>query len=153
VAPLCEELFFRVLLQGWLEKLVSAAAPDAFLPDSSRGDAEAAPPGDAPARAPAIDSEQENNPYAAPQAITRRPAGEDQNRVTFRAIPAVASAFTFALLHVGQGPAPIPLFFFALVLGYLYQKTHRIWPSLVLHFLLNSVSLVVLWIETTPELF
>ena len=61
--------------------------------------------------------------------------------------PIVLSAALFAMLHIGQGPAPIPLFFLALVLGYLYQRTHRIWPSLVTHFLLNAGSMLILWTQ------
>jgi membrane protease YdiL (CAAX protease family) len=61
--------------------------------------------------------------------------------------PIVLSALLFAMMHVGQGPAPIPLFLFALVLGYLYQRTHRIWPSLVTHLLLNAGSMSVLWYQ------
>jgi membrane protease YdiL (CAAX protease family) len=61
--------------------------------------------------------------------------------------PILLSALFFSLLHLGQGPAPIPLFFFAIVLGYLYQRTHRIWPSLVTHFLLNAGTMVILWCQ------
>jgi membrane protease YdiL (CAAX protease family) len=31
----------------------------------------------------------------------------------------------------------------ALGLGYLYRQTHRIWPSLVVHALLNGCSLLM----------
>jgi len=43
-------------------------------------------------------------------------------------------------------PDPIPLFFFALVLGTLYYRTHRIVPSVVLHMSLNSVSMLIAWL-------
>jgi membrane protease YdiL (CAAX protease family) len=89
---------------------------------------------------------QPDNPYAAPRAPVRRAKANVDGR-TARAIPVVTSAFVFALLHVGQGPAPIPLFLLALGLGYLYQRTHRLWPSVVLHFLLNTSSLAMLWLE------
>jgi membrane protease YdiL (CAAX protease family) len=59
--------------------------------------------------------------------------------------PIFLSAILFSLVHIGQGAAPVPLFFFAIVLGYVYQRTHRIWPSLVCHFLLNAGSLTLLW--------
>jgi membrane protease YdiL (CAAX protease family) len=36
---------------------------------------------------------------------------------------------------------PIPLFFLALVFGVLYQRTHRIAPSLVLHMAFNATSI------------
>jgi membrane protease YdiL (CAAX protease family) len=44
-------------------------------------------------------------------------------------------------------PDPIPLFFFAVVLGLLYQRTHRLVPSIVLHALLNFCSLAVFWFQ------
>jgi membrane protease YdiL (CAAX protease family) len=57
----------------------------------------------------------------------------------------VISAFLFAAAHLPQQNAdPIPLFIVALVLGYLYQRTHRIWPGVVLHATLNGVSVLML---------
>ena len=50
----------------------------------------------------------------------------------------------FALAHWSHGLDPIPLFLLAIGLGYLYQRTHRIVPCIVLHFLLNLCSLVAL---------
>lgn len=55
--------------------------------------------------------------------------------------PVVASSAVFALLHLGQGPAPIPLFFFSLMLGYLYRQTGRVTPSVVAHFALNGTTI------------
>lgn len=62
-------------------------------------------------------------------------------------LPILLSSLAFALVHLGHGPDPIPLFVFALMLGYLYQKTHRIWPSLVVHACLNAWSLTMLWLN------
>ena len=147
VAPLCEEMFFRVLLQGWLEKLVAGAAPEAF-PSPANGSPNEVANDNAAQATDVTKSFDDRNPYAAPQTISRVPAAETQNVQALRAVPIITSALLFALLHLGHGPAPIPLFFFALALGYLYQKTHRLWPSLVLHCLLNSVSLLMLMIDT-----
>ena len=61
-----------------------------------------------------------------------------------RWLPIATSALLFALAHVGHGPAPIPLFLLALGLGYVYQQTHRIMPSLTIHFLVNLVAVVEL---------
>jgi membrane protease YdiL (CAAX protease family) len=58
------------------------------------------------------------------------------------------SSLLFAMTHWGQGLAPIPLFFFAAILGYVYQRTHRLWPSLVAHSLLNAGSMAILWLST-----
>jgi membrane protease YdiL (CAAX protease family) len=152
VAPLCEEVFFRVLLQGWFEKLVTVASPAAFPQQASGALSEAPSTENAVSNSPSVGHrEQAENPYRAPQTISRPRAGDEQNQANLRAIPIVASALAFALLHVGQGPAPVPLFFFALALGYLYQKTHRIWPSLILHLLLNGVSLALLWLDRAIE--
>ncbi len=53
----------------------------------------------------------------------------------------------FGLLHVfpeNVSPDPVSLFFFTLVLGSLYFRTHRIVPSIVLHVVLNGTSLAML---------
>jgi membrane protease YdiL (CAAX protease family) len=63
--------------------------------------------------------------------------------------PIFVSAAIFALMHAGNGPDPIPLFFLALGLGYLYRQTHRITPSMTVHFLLNAASMTLLWMELT----
>jgi membrane protease YdiL (CAAX protease family) len=42
-------------------------------------------------------------------------------------------------------PDPIALFFFAMLLGTLYFRTHRIVPSLVAHASLNATSLLLAW--------
>lgn len=39
---------------------------------------------------------------------------------------------------------PIPLFFLAMAMGYVYQRTHRILPSLVLHAAFNALSMAML---------
>jgi membrane protease YdiL (CAAX protease family) len=58
--------------------------------------------------------------------------------------PIVVSSFVFAMLHIGgQGAAPIPLFVLALGLGYLYRQTGCIVAPLVVHMVLNGLTLVV----------
>jgi membrane protease YdiL (CAAX protease family) len=61
-------------------------------------------------------------------------------------IAIIASAALFAVLHATQGPDPIALFPLALVLGYLYNRTHRLLPCIVMHLCFNGFSLLVLWI-------
>jgi membrane protease YdiL (CAAX protease family) len=122
VAPLVEEFLLRVLLQGWLERQFRTA----FGNQSSR------------------------DSYEGAQPVGPDVAGTSEGVSVFsfqRAAPILISAAIFALLHLRQGPAPVPLFFLAIGLGYLYQCTHRIWPSLVVHLLLNAATLVMLWIE------
>ena len=99
VAPLVEEFFFRVVLQGWLERRQrSVPREDRLLPMLPTG-----------------------------------------------VLPIVVSSFLFAAMHGDQWPAPVPLFFLALVLGYLYHQTHRLLPSLVVHALLNGSTFLSLW--------
>jgi membrane protease YdiL (CAAX protease family) len=50
-------------------------------------------------------------------------------------------------MHAAHGPDPIPLFVLALGLGYLYRQTHRILPCIVVHFLLNLLTMAALAME------
>jgi len=123
-APLAEEFFFRLLLQGWLERLMtrweceSQVAQGAMVTpagDVTEGDGERRLPGNAPPGRRA------------------------------RWVPICVSALVFALAHIGQGAAPLALFFLALGLGYLYQRTHRLLPSIITHFLINFTAVLQLW--------
>jgi membrane protease YdiL (CAAX protease family) len=51
----------------------------------------------------------------------------------------------FGLAHFGYGPEPISLFFLALALGYVYQRTHRILPCVITHSLFNLFTMLMLW--------
>ncbi|MEZ6071203.1 MAG: JDVT-CTERM system glutamic-type intramembrane protease [Pirellulales bacterium] len=62
-------------------------------------------------------------------------------------LPILASSTVFALVHFAAGPAPVALFFLALVLGYLYQRTHRIVPSIVMHAGFNATSMMMLALQ------
>ena len=62
-------------------------------------------------------------------------------------LPIALSSLLFAAVHYGHGVAPIPLFFLALALGYLYQRTHRLLAPIVLHASLNACSMIYLWLE------
>ncbi len=151
VAPLFEELFIRVVIQGCLEAVEAkrkwivhrqiAARSAAANPLSIQQTAPLPASGDSA-----------DNPYRSPAGPVRPIATEDELRALSRpaAWPIVASSALFALIHWGQGPAPVPLFFLALVLGYVYQRTHRIWPSMVAHALLNGTSMLILWFSVKP---
>jgi membrane protease YdiL (CAAX protease family) len=60
--------------------------------------------------------------------------------------PIVISSMAFSLAHVGHGPALIPLFFFSLALGYVYEKTGRLAPVVIAHSLQNLINTVLLWL-------
>lgn len=67
-----------------------------------------------------------------------------------RAVPVVLSSLAFALAHVGQGLAWVPLFFFGLVAGYLARQTGSIVPGIVFHGLFNAVSILLVLAQTAP---
>ncbi len=69
----------------------------------------------------------------------------------WRWLPVVASSLIFALLHYSHGPDWVPLLVLALGLGYLYQRTHRLVPCIVVHALLNGVSFLLLLGELASD--
>src|SRR5262249_51163868 len=128
VAPLSEEFFFRSLLQGWFEKieLTFAQNPNPIIPAN-----------DATGESPIDSTDLSSSGNKCPHGILNLPLGS---------LPILASSLLFSLTHFGQGAAPIPLFVLALVLGFLYQRTHRLLPSSVVHFLLNASTMVLLFL-------
>lgn len=159
VAPIVEEYLYRVLLQGWLEKL-------AVLSDSSRlfagdpvvdmhGDETWHQPRSGPAGVQHADSgaPREANPYRSPVGMLVPP--NDQELVGTGGPcawwPVAVSALIFALLHWSNGPDWVALFVFALGLGYLYRQSHRVLPSIVAHLLLNACSMCALLIQVLNQ--
>ncbi|HJN12846.1 MAG: CPBP family intramembrane metalloprotease [Pirellulaceae bacterium] len=143
VAPASEEFVCRVLLQGWLERVFAATSCQRtpFLAQEQEMPR--------PERSLDVDS----NPYAMPPGMSEVEADEkvssnvqpvEPARPFPSVFPIIISSSVFAVLHWGNGLDPIPLFVLALGLGYLYQRTHRILPCVVLHFLVNAFALVML---------
>jgi membrane protease YdiL (CAAX protease family) len=169
VAPLAEEYLFRVLLQGWLEKVATfrGRASSLLLGGKDSADDHAADQDSGPQSHSAPNSEaplltDRADPYSSPQtdpaglAIdepyhVRRAATTESRSLAAPFWPILLSAVIFAAMHASHGPDPIPLFVLAVGLGYLYQRTHRILPSLVVHALLNACSMIVLLLEVIFE--
>jgi membrane protease YdiL (CAAX protease family) len=92
----------------------------------------------------------EVNPYAFESTV----AGGEQQLVAAQAArvipqwPIWVTSAIFALLHMSQGPAPVPLFLFSVAMGYVFRRTGRIFPCLVMHFLLNGLSMATLALTT-----
>ena len=63
-------------------------------------------------------------------------------------LPIIIASTIFALLHLGQGAAPIPLFLLSLGLGYLYRQTGNITAPFVVHAMLNSLTMIAKFTET-----
>jgi hypothetical protein len=60
-------------------------------------------------------------------------------------LPVLISSALFGAAHYGYGPEPVPIFLLAIILGYVYQRTHRIIPCIVAHSLFNSLTMITLW--------
>jgi membrane protease YdiL (CAAX protease family) len=159
VAPICEEITFRLLLQGWLEKWEdrhfgwsASFSPNqllAELPQAANGEI---------AREHRTENGSiveldlglpgETQPTIS-QDFTSGDAAQDVHlgrRGLLRGwVPILISSALFSLAHFGHGVDPLPLFPLAIALGYTYQRTHRILPCMVTHFLFNSASMVALW--------
>jgi membrane protease YdiL (CAAX protease family) len=161
-APLVEEYFFRVFLQGWLERLSARLTrPAVTLSDGDLVNgldrvAAAGSAGEALSEGEPEPCDHDGNPYTAPAAAELVPATAPAapliepglpERPRWRWLVIAISALAFALAHFGQGTAPISLFVLALGLGYLYQRTHRVLPSIVVHFLVNLTAVVQLGLE------
>jgi membrane protease YdiL (CAAX protease family) len=65
--------------------------------------------------------------------------------------PIVVSSLVFALMHYSHGVAWVPLFFFALALGYLFQRTGSLVAPIVLHVSLNASTMLILYLMSLGE--
>jgi membrane protease YdiL (CAAX protease family) len=129
VAPICEEVTFRLLFQGWLQKWEGGIV---------RTKAEG--PDDATIQAWNTTLEDSTKPL-----VTTAPARRGIAGLPHGWLPIWASALLFGLAHAGYGPEPVPLFLFGILLGYVFQRTNRILPSIVAHALFNGVTMLALW--------
>ena len=137
-APLVEEFLFRVLLQGWLEKLELSLVlrlPTSVLREGDWSTTNQITGGDSSASP---------GPIAHPRTgLLGTPLGT---------VPMIISSLLFALTHFREGPESVPLrliavsplFVFGLFLGFVYHRTHRILPSLTIHCLLNATTMLSL---------
>jgi len=97
-----------------------------------------------------------DNPYSSPEetdtASATPPSVQSlQLPAPWSYIPILISTTVFALLHYGHGPDWIPLLVLAAGLGYVYQRTHRILPCIVVHFLLNAISYGMLLLQVAMQ--
>ena len=181
VAPIVEEMVFRVILQGWMEaaengarkhlralrRLVPGAAPvvlTSLIFAVLHYREPTTPPG---ARyltyMLAIDAVAKLVTLALAVGLVRGRVGATAADLGIRwerlgsdvglgllaclavAAPIFAMQIVLSSLLPDSVPDPIPLFFFAASLGFLYYRTHRIVPSIVTHMALNATSLAMAW--------
>lgn len=142
-APIFEEFVYRLLVQGWLEKVLMPGAAFSDGTDTPDGTGDTAAP-DAPTpsgKAPVYD---ESQPEGDRPAGSNAPPGESKTVW----LPIVISSLLFATAHLGYGYSPVPLFLLGLILGYVYQRTHRILPCVVAHMAFNGLSVAMAGLET-----
>lgn len=135
LAPLCEEPLFRLVLQGSLEKLEDRLVGWRIPLVEVVGD-EGENGNELIDEAPASED---------PSPAELEPPAAGMFGLPFGWLPIMASALLFGLAHFGYGPEPVPLFLLGLIFGYVYQRTHRIVPTLVAHALFNGMTLFMLW--------
>jgi membrane protease YdiL (CAAX protease family) len=181
VAPIYEEFFFRILLQGWLESAERRSRR--WLPWLHHGVSVAFLPIMATSFLFASQHVRTTSPTMAPIVLAFCLAANSLASLTTLGLATVwlrwrvgATAVDFGwqpkkflsdvvlgvttFLVVGGplyglqiflksslpdsvAPDPIPLFFFAIVLGFLTFRTHRIMPAIILHASLNATSLAM----------
>jgi len=157
LAPIGEELFFRSMVQGWLQTL--ADRPERPQPTTGSPIVAVASGGeDGPAKAPSESALLTNHQAwpsferPGPSLLAADPQPDalstnfdgGQLYVPRAWWPLFVSSAMFALAHMGQGPAPVSLFFLALGLGLLFRQTGRIWPSIAVHMALNAYSITMM---------
>lgn len=156
VAPLTEEFFFRLVMQGWLEDFFGirlarvSAEENAPSDDTFEGEVEMVVAAlDEPMPHSIEHSElADASDYHGTQHDSAEPA-DPTEWITppYQPVPIVFTSLLFSMMHLGQGAAPIPLFFLALGLGYVFQRTRTMTASLVVHFLLNGQSMLLLLVQ------
>jgi membrane protease YdiL (CAAX protease family) len=189
VAPLAEEILFRLFLQGWLESLDRRLGP--FMPTLRRWVRWGTLPVVVSSLLFAmahvrVDPKQYGVDFLrfmmialavgalatvafalALARLARGATAADLGFVRAKILPDVGlglaafggiAAPLFAVqLMLGRllpsyvAADPFTLFPFALVLGTLYCRTHRIVPAIVLHAALNTTSLILLWLQMLSQ--
>ncbi len=135
-APLYEETAFRLVFQGWLERrdMISNPVITEELPTLNS----AMPlPYATEAADPAVSEQTDEQPAAHVTYSYSSPGW----------IPIIISSMLFGLAHYGHGVSPAPLILLGMVMGYLYQRTHRVTPSIVCHLLFNAFTFILLTLQ------
>jgi membrane protease YdiL (CAAX protease family) len=139
-APVQEELFFRGVLQPWLERRTAAAHVTVY---GALGIAVLF----GPTPAPAVFVLAMLPGFVFLPHLLRRlaPRPEKHAAQRDRAAHAVyATGLLFAAFHSGAWPSPIALFVLGLGLGWLARRTQSLTGPLLVHALFNAVASTVL---------
>lgn len=181
VAPLVEEFFFRVMLQGWLQSVPWSARSwwwllgsqgnqtvvlldrpvDAVVLQAANEEGSMVP--NAIATQASAEPPLLANPSTSPvlttelgmTSATLGGANSEALNLADDTKPPIWPSFVvgtlFGLAHYEYGLSFIPLIVLGTVLGLLYRAKHSIWPCFLLHFALNSFSMASLGISLLIE--
>ncbi|MAI72775.1 MAG: hypothetical protein CMM01_17965 [Rhodopirellula sp.] len=137
VTPIAEEILFRGLIQGGLQRLADRVAGQVESHASDLTFKQAASEGD--------------DRLGVEDAIWNGQEMEDsESQGNWKPVsywPVFAASAIFACMHLGQGAAPIPLFLLSVGLGYLYRQTGSLIPCIVVHMLLNGMTLLAVLLQ------
>ena len=125
-APLYEEAAFRLVLQGWLERVEYFAR----------------------LRTPM--AEIEGDAVDADGVVRRSEFLYAPARTQW--LPIAVSGTLFGLAHWGHGVSPVPLVLLGFILGYAYQRTHRIVPCITCHVMFNGFTFLMLALQFAEEM-
>jgi len=140
LAPAAEELLFRGVILGGLGNAFAEGARSRMPPARTIEAFEV----ELLAGEPDLGVEDDSSPRAA---LGAPPAGGMIALPPRRLMPNLVTSFLFAALHYAQWPAPIPLFFFSLALGWLYQRTGGLIAPFAMHATFNGMSTAILYLH------
>lgn len=143
IAPFVEEFTFRVMLQGSLQRL--ADGPQSRLLATNTIEVDAVETNSAETVSHFEPASELADAFRPPRELglddVADSADETGAWLPTHYWPIVVTSLVFALMHLGQGAAPIPLFVLSLALGYLYRQTGKMTTPLIVHMVLNSITL------------
>ena len=151
IAPVCEEVLFRGIIQSWL-----CASSTVFDPSLRRSCPRAWPsrrgkPCSAPSFAHSqagLSEPPAKHDFRISLDLPSGPSPETPVTTVDQTLAAnagiVTTSLIFAALHWGQWPAPIPIFFLAVVIGYVYQRTGSLIAAICMHAMFNGLSVLFL---------
>ena len=58
--------------------------------------------------------------------------------------PSIVTGILFGLAHFSYGMSFVPLSVLGIYLGLIYRRTHSIWPCVIVHMMLNTLSMIML---------
>jgi membrane protease YdiL (CAAX protease family) len=139
VAPIFEELLFRGILQNWL--VTVCGRPRSVAPPIRAADS----PPDSRSQAPSQDSLESDAPGGLAAPVPSNPFNGDATPARSGRLGIILTSLVFAAVHADQWPAPIGLFFLALVIGTVYQRTGSLITAIFMHATFNGLSTMFLF--------